>query len=314
MPLDENGNEIPIEKHVREVDPEAFSPFFQDTPPLPDDDDEQIPPAATTATSDDDNDQLNTLTLPNGRKITTDELESLADFNDFISTNPSAWNAVQRALQTPPVFGGPAIPPSPVPPEPVPAGGGYPTVLPPPAGSQQTIPEEVVNDPAMLAMWQRTQAAEQRIAQFEQQYQQQTAAQRQSQLQQSLSTARTKFAQEFKLDDKQMDRLLWHVADANIATAFVASNPNDPTSALFAAMETTFYRTPAFRDQFIHERDTAAADEKTKATQRKRKASSLSGGSGTSAPPAGEHKRPASQQEKTELLAGAIRQIRASSE
>jgi hypothetical protein len=311
MPVDDEGNEIPIEDAIREVDPEAFSPFFGGpAPDLPDDDE-----TVDDDTTDQVDDEPNVLTLPNGKKLSVEQLESLSDFNDFISTNPSAWGAVQKALQTPPVFGAPTTPPVTTPNTGVPVGGGYPATLPPPTGSQQeTIPEDIAADPTMLAMWQRTQAAEQRVARFEQQYEQQSAAQRNAQLQASLSTARQKFGQDFQLDEKQMEKLLWHVADANVATAFVAANPNDPTSALYNAMEVTFYRTPTFRDAYIQQRDEKVADEQKKSTQRKRKASSLSGGTGTSAPRNDQPVKARGEQEKRDILAGAIRQIRAASE
>jgi len=118
-------------------------------------------------------------------------------------------------------------------------------------------PEDEIVDPR-LAQWTDTrfQTVEQKldILLAQQQAQQQfIAQQREAELHAALDTARRGIQEQYGLTDAEAERLLAAANSNPVATAAV-QNSNldaDPTGAFRAALETTYWITPEFRDRAI---------------------------------------------------------------
>jgi hypothetical protein len=138
---------------------------------------------------------------------------------------------------------------------------------PQPTAADLLPPEDELVDPR-LAQWtaQQLSGVEQKLdILLEQQRQQQQfiAAQREAELHAALDTARRGVQEQYGLTDAEAEKLLEVAGKNPVATAAVQNGDmnTDPAGTFRAALETTYWITPEFRDRAIEQRVTTQVAE-----------------------------------------------------
>lgn len=271
-----------------------YSPFFQPTNVMPPEEppNGEPPPEPELTVAEPD-----FITAPDGRTIPVDQFNKLYEFDQFITSNPVAWQTIQTALREPPILNQPAYPPSPAPP------AADLTQPPPPVPAQ--YPPGYEDDPAYKALWDRTAALEARL-EAQDTYQ---VEERKRNAQAALATATTHFQSRYSLTDEQMQQLQWQLVQNGMGRASLEANPIDPIGAFERAYEYSFFTTPGLRDEFLSTQSVQHSNTEQKDRSRKAKLSAVSGTGGTTPPK--EPPKPRTRQERVEAMANEIARARA---
>ena len=243
----------------------------------------------------------------NGRQVPLSQVEQLLEFADALENSPELQARITQALApTPQQYQPPQPPPAPplpTPPVAPPGFGGQQEGAPvppagaPPAPSPQpaALPPELqayADDPAIQALWLRSQALEStvngKLAEVQSQVQAQQQAwqeRQQTEISSLVARARDSFAQQYSLDPPTMERLVGIAAGLEVLPALSKGfNPStgaweepDTMTAVERALEIAYWQDPQLREAYTHEQaQRAQAD-----SRRKQLAGAVSGSSGS---------------------------------
>lgn len=223
--------------------------------------------------------------------LTRAEAQELAEFQQYLRSDPRAAQAVVEALQ--------ALNTPPAPPET------------PPAPTQREVPEELdLDDPAIAALWHQHQATLDHIARLEatvQTHDNFVTQSAQEQMQTLLNSARTTYQAEHNLSEPEMQQVYDVAGRLQVLPALLS--PVDPVtgvprqvdqiSAMKEAFEMARWNIPALREREMQLKVT----EQKADTKRKQKLSSLGGSSGSAPRSVPE---PKNEQERRAAMIAAV--------
>lgn len=157
-----------------------------------------------------------------------------------------------------------------------PASATVPPVAPAPIDPDDYLDPKAAQDIAALRqqlanMEAAAQSQQQAQAQqYQQQFNQQVTA--------AVTSARQAIIDKYNLTDDEYARLATTTAQRQVTDAFVRANPNDMSAGFVAALDSVYWTDPAFRQREIDRIRAAEAQQAKAISDRKAKATALSGG------------------------------------
>jgi hypothetical protein len=200
------------------------------------------------------------------REFDEHDARALVEFYDWVRQNPQQAMAIDSYLR-----GEAQLVPQ-----------GYQQSQPQQAPQQQQAPPEPEHDdledldPALRDRLRRIDELEQRIQQYEQVSVQERQAQYQQQVAAAVQRGGQSAQQKYGLTEEEAQELLGEAAALNIVGPLAAQR-GDPVVAVEEALEIAYWRSPKFREHAL----TKMAQQEAESAKRQRKASALSGGSGS---------------------------------
>lgn len=254
-------------------------------------------------------------------QVPVDRVLAYEEFNARLAADPNLQRIIQEYVTTGRVSG-----------QNVGEGGIVPAAQPSPAPQQQQAqspfanpPEEFQDDPALMALWRAQEAAynanQSQIAalvQAQQAQQQQAMVEAQRRNEQYAEAGVAQFHTRYNtLSAEEVAQLRGVAARMNVIPSLLSGidpvtggvAPTDPIRVVERAMEIAYNTIPEYRTRETQQATTAAQQQAAQANQRKRKAGSLSGSSGsvprtTPAPTTPQGQRQAMLAEVGEMMAG----------